>query len=165
MKRISGLLVLMRAITRMFPAAATVLAVSGLLLAAPSAANAGSIQICAVPQSNDCIDAPNLNAFTHVVGGSPGRDMIIQAVDGGVELQFVRDTSMCVAAENDGVKVDIKPCFGSDGVVWIISTDPHDLSKKRFESRDHAGSYLTGLGNGSNFILLPGTPIQDFVYQ
>jgi hypothetical protein len=150
----------------MLTAGATVLAVSGFLLTAPPAANASGLHICAVPQSGDCIDAPNLDSYTHVVGGSPGRDMVVFNLTGNqVELQFVRDQTMCVAAENDGVKVDIKPCFGSDGVVWYLTTDPNDLTKFRFENREFRGSYLTGMGNGSQFIILPGTPIQDFVFR
>ena len=167
MKRISGRRVLMRAVTHLFLAGATVLAVSGFLLAAPPAANASGIHICAVGISNDCIDAPDLNPYTHVVGGSPGRDMIVQPVISGnqVELQFVRNTQMCVAAQNDGVKVDIKPCFGSDGVVWYLTEPPNHPTEFRFENKEFSGSYLTGTGNGSQFIILPGTPIQAFVYQ
>lgn len=167
MKRISGWRVLIRAVARTFPTGATLLAVSGLLLAAPTAAHAsgGGLHICAVPEVDDCIDAPNLDPFTHVVGGSPGRDLIVQPVPGGVELIFVlHDETMCVAAEDNRVKVDVKVCYGSDGVVWHLSDDPKNSSLFRFESQEFAGYYLSGTGNGSDFILLSGTPIQDFEY-
>jgi hypothetical protein len=165
MKRISRRRVLVRAVAFISTAGATALAVSGALLAAPAIADANSVHVCAVGQTDDCIDAANLNEDTPVIGGFPGRDIVIQSVIGGdqVELQFaLHDQTMCVAAQNDGVKVDVKLCEGSEGVVWYQTPDPKNPTLFRLESREFAGSYLTGIGNGFQFIIEPGTPIQDF---
>ena len=168
MKLISGRHVLIRAVAHMFTAGATVLAVSGLLLTAPPAANASGFHICAVGLVGDCIDATSLDTYTPVVGGSPGRDLVTPSAGSGnqIFLQFVlHNQTMCVAAENNGVKVNVKPCQGSEGVVWYVETDPNNSTKFRFRNREFSTSYLTGMGKGSQFIILPGTPIQDFVYQ
>jgi hypothetical protein len=66
------------------------------------------------------------------VGGSPGGDLVTLSAGSGnqIFLQFVlHNQTMCVAAENNGVKVDVKPCQGSEGVVWYVETDPEQLVK------------------------------------
>jgi hypothetical protein len=69
-----------------------------------------------------------------------------------VKLEFTAATGMCVAATNDGTRIDIKACNGPDGTVWLEQTsNGHWLYESReFSSR---GLYLCGLNDGSQFLL------------
>src|SRR5437773_5908121 len=102
------------------------LAVPAVIFAAPLPASAASSNnLC---ETNDpttyCLGSANLDLYTSVTEQNPGRNLVQTPLGGTFEnaptylLQFSADTTKCVAAQNDLIHVDIRPCNGGTGTVW-----------------------------------------------
>jgi hypothetical protein len=134
----------------------TAIAVAGLLLTASPPASAQAVGPWYVREaySSYRISAPNLALYEPVVEQTGGRyiDFLPTGPAGHYKLAFnaVND-DRCVAAANNGSTVDIKPCSGANGVVWIAEQGPDGCSFV-FENQQFSGKFLAGHDvNGDQF--------------
>lgn len=146
---------------RIFMAGASALTVSGYWLAASPDAGAAplSFQWCeqsASPSGTDyCIGAPDLTSFDPVTEMPSSGRLFFTPMSGttnNFKLEFVGDSTKCVAANNNDTKVVIHPCNGV-GVVWIPTDINGNNGSQRLESNEFPGSYLSGNANGTQFTL------------
>ena len=133
---------------------ATVIAVSGLLLAAaPPASASGAALICETNGSY-CVGDPNrsLPLYDPVKEMLAGRIIDVNS-QGGVsyKLAFDDDPSKCVAAANSGLTVVIHPCSGA-GVIWKAALGKDGFSCI-FQNQEFSGKYLSGADKGTQFQL------------
>jgi hypothetical protein len=139
---------------RLIPAGAVALAVSGLVLATSSPASAQlSFHWCETNGSY-CLGAPNLVLYDPVVETSGGRLFYTPSSgsSNNFKLEFVGDTTQCVAASNSGDAVVIHPCNGS-GVVWIPTDINGSNGSELLESSAFPNKYISGDGQGGKFWL------------
>lgn len=140
------------------PVAAVAVAVSGLMLAASPASAASNVHLTEVFGAYR-VGAPNIGLDDPVTETIDGRDLNIFSSGSGVEIQFRADTSLCVAAANDGIRVVQHPCNGGLGTIWHEQNGTNCPQGTCFESNEFSGFYLSGANNGSNFeIHLRGAP-------
>jgi hypothetical protein len=151
-KRVSALLV--RNFVRVVPAA---IAVSGLLLAVAPHANAefatgpGSPFHLKETNSFYRLGAPDLSFYAPVKETASGQYLFLTKVSTyHYEIHFLYAAKDCVAAADNGDTVDIKPCSGANGVVWVASAG-QDGNSTVFESQHFSGKYLSGDGKGDQF--------------
>ena len=140
--------ILARKSIRVFLIAA--MAVPGwLLVASPAASARTGLQIKETFGSY-YIGAPTVALDDPVVETTGSRSFNILSAGGGEEFQFVANTSLCVAAANNGVDVVMHPCNGGSGVIW------HEVQGKSstlFENNKFAGKYLSGDNKGNQYQL------------
>ncbi len=124
------------------------MAVPGLFLAAsPAAASARvGLHLCESFGSY-CVGAPTVHLDDPVVE-TGGRLFNFIPAGSGVEIQFVDNTSLCVAAANNGHDVVQHPCNGGHGIIWHEQQGP---ATTLFENNEFSGKYLSGAGNGTQF--------------
>lgn len=80
-----------------------------------------------------CLNTANFNTYTAVTESDTGTRTISELQEGSFWLLIFKGSnneSQCVAANNAGTKVEVKPCFGSDGVDWTrVATSHADAYK------------------------------------
>lgn len=138
---------------------------SGLFLASAQAGMAAQPKVHATPSVAIAthhifetfgaygVGAPTLGTDDPVVETVDGRSVEFLGDgqgDGGIEIAFTENTSLCVAAANAGVKVVQHACNGGAGTVWFES---NGNSGKLFQSREFPGFYLSGADSGSQFTI------------
>jgi hypothetical protein len=146
--------VLVRKSLRVFSIGAMAIAVSGLVLAAAPSAGATTYGPFYLQEtySSYRVGAPNVSAYDPVQETLGGREIYLGTTGTAYhyKIPFLRDTSLCVAAANNEDTVDLKPCSGANGVVWIAITGQDGCSAV-LESQEFSGKYLSGTANGSQF--------------
>jgi hypothetical protein len=131
------------------------MAVPGSTLAASSASASPKVDVglhlCETSGSHYCVGAPTVHLDDPVVEAIHGRLLNFNPAGSGTELQLVADTSLCVAAANNGQDVVQHPCNGGAGVIWHEVQGP---ATTLYESNEFPGKYLSGANNnGSQFQL------------
>ena len=126
----------------------TAIAVAGLLFTAspPASAQTSGPWYIRETYSSYRISAPNLANYQPVVELTGGRyiDFVPTGPTGHYKLAFnATNDDRCVAAADNGSTVDIKPCSGANGVVWIAGEGPDGCSYI-FESQEFSGKFLAG---------------------
>jgi hypothetical protein len=147
--------VLVRKSLRVFSIVAIAITVSGLVLTAapPAGATTYGPYYLRETYSSYRLDAPSLNPYDPVqetLGG--GREIYLGGTGTAdhYKISFMRDTTKCVAAADNGSTVEVKSCSGTDGTVWILFLGADGCSGN-FESQEFPGMYLSGHDNGSQF--------------
>jgi hypothetical protein len=134
----------------------TAIAVAGLLFTASPPASAQALGPWYVREaySSYRISAVSLANYDPVVEQTSGRelDFVPTGPTGHYKLAFsATNDDRCVAAANNGSTVDIKPCSGANGVVWIAEQGPDGCSYI-FENQQFSPKYLAGHDvNGDQF--------------
>lgn len=124
---------------------------SGSLFAASSASASPDVglHLCETFGSF-CVGAPTVHLDDPIDETASGRLLNFISAGGGEELQLVANTSLCVAAANNGQDVVQHPCNGGAGVIWHEVQGP---ATTLFESNEFSGKYLSGANNGTQFQL------------
>lgn len=126
------------------------MAMPGLLLIASPAASASAsagLHLCET-FGPYCVGAPTVGLDDPVVETVNGRLFNFVLAGSGEEIQFVADTSLCVAAANNGHDVVQHPCNGGHGIIWH---EHQGSATTLFENNEFPGKYLSGAGNGTQF--------------
>lgn len=141
------------------------LAIPAAILGAPLAASAAAPtegRMCEYSGVTYCLNTANFNTYTPVVESNTGTRTIDELQDGTNSWLLVfNGTSgahpQCVAADNAGTKVEVKPCFGSSGVYWTrVGTSHADAYKwiNQAASKTMGTSFeLTGVKNQGQYEL------------
>ena len=135
----------MKRISALFIAAITV---PGLLVAVSPAASARVGGHLCETFGSFCVGAPTVGLDDPVVETADGRLLNIFPAGSGEELQLVDNTSLCVAAANNGSDVVMHPCNGGLGTIWHEQQGP---ATTLFENNEFSGKYLSGANNGTQF--------------
>lgn len=145
---------LVRKSLRVFSIGAVAITVLGLVLVAAPPAGAVTYGPFYLREtySSYRLDAPSLNLYDPVketLGN--GREIYLGGTGTAdhYKISFMRDTTKCVAAANNGSDVEVKSCSG-DGTVWIAFQGADGCSGN-FESQEFSGMYLSGHDNGSQY--------------
>jgi hypothetical protein len=153
--------IIIRKSIHIFMAGAATLAVSGFWSATAPDASAAPLSFQWCEQSSNssgtdyCIGAADFTSFDPVTETPTTGRLFFTPQSGTTDnfkLEFVGNTTQCVAANNNGTKVVIHPCNGA-GVVWIPTDIDGSNGSELLESNEFPGSYLSGRANGTQFTL------------
>ena len=147
--------VLVRKSLRVFSIVAMAITVSGLVLTAapPAGATTYGPFYLRETYSSYRVNAPSLNLYDPVQETLGDGRLIYLGSTGTADhykISFMADTTKCIAAADNGSDVDVKPCSGANGVVWIAFQGADGCSGN-FESQEFSGMYLSGHDNGSQY--------------
>jgi hypothetical protein len=107
-----------------------------------------------------CLNTANFSPYTPVYESRNNARTIDAVLQNQSQrtylLKFKNASSMCVASDNFGFKVEIKACSGSNGVIWTRVAGNGFSGWINNYAADHAngnGAYLTGPNDGSQYYL------------
>lgn len=149
--------VLVRKSIRLCPAVVTAIAISGSLFAASARADdelpTGPGAPFHLKETNSTyrLGAPDLSLYAPVKETSSGQYLFLTKVSQyHYKIHFLYAGSDCVAAADNDDTVDIKPCSGANGVVWVASAG-QDGNSTVLQSQHFPGKYLSGDAQGDQF--------------
>lgn len=146
----------------------TLVVPAAVLATALPAGAATSGSMCEVNGNQYCLNTANFSLYTPVTeSGSGARTITVVPSGGSYKLQFKGDTSMCVAAANNGIDVEVKAC-NDDGVLW--SQDGQMWVNNEFSSQRGENVYLSGQNKaGSQYLISAATTgsglLQKFTFR
>ena len=123
-------------------------AILAAVLAAPLPASAADSGSMCEAYGNYCLNTANFDLYTPVTESGSGARTITAVLQNSNQqtylLQFKGATSKCVASDNSGMRVEIKACNGSNGVLWTRwSSNGVDM---------WLNNYSTGLLNNAEYL-------------
>jgi hypothetical protein len=136
------------------------LGIPAMLLAAPLPASAATSGSLCETNGLWCLNTANFSLYTPATESLTNARTIEAesqiAPAGTWELVFKGDTSDCLGATNDGIKVEIKPCNGGSDIFWIEQTSGGSAYWENTGATSTIGTkmYLSGNGStGSPYVL------------
>lgn len=143
------------------------------VLVAPSSVSAAtSGSLCETAGQGYCLNTANFTSYGEVYESKSGRtiDAVLQSSTNPIYLLvFNGNTKQCVAGDNSGAFVVIKPCSGSSGVDWTlkVSNQVDEWINNAATRASGTNIYLVGANcSGCQYQLDPtGTPGGDYRFR
>lgn len=138
------------------------LAIPAAVLVAPLSASAATSGSMCETYGAYCLNTANFNLYTPVTESPYGHgartiDAVLQNGSSFL-LEFNGDKSKCVALNNSESGVVIKACNGGSGVIWIKQGNKWLNQLASTTGTPQLNFYLTGLGNGSQYVVGTSSP-------